>query len=297
MKFSAWPHLSGPYERLIDICQHVERTGWDGIWVADHFMPNAEDNSGPTGEAWTTLAGIAASVPRVRIGTLVTGNTYRQPPVLAKMAAQVDIISGGRLVFGLGAGWQRNEHEAYGIPFHTVGGRLRRLEESVQIIKSLFANERTTFEGRHYTVTDAPLAPKPVQSGGPPLLIGGGGEKVTLRIAAQYADEWNTWGTPEVLAHKGSILEQHCEAVGRDPKEIRRSAQAMLLITEDAAEAEKARSGGRPVVAGSVDEVVDTLGRYRDAGVDEFIVPNFNMGAQVKDIYDRFIQDCASQLR
>ncbi len=297
MKFSAWPHLSGPYDRLIDLCQHVEQTGWDGIWVADHFMPNAADNGGPTGEAWTTLAGIAASVPRVRIGTLVTGNTYRYPPVLAKMAAQVDIISGGRLVFGIGAGWQRNEHEAYGIPFHTVGGRLRRLEESVQIIKSLFANDRTTVEGRHYTVTDAPLAPKPVQPGGPPILIGGGGEKVTLRIAAQYADEWNTWGTPEVLAHKGSILEQHCEAGGRDPKQIHRSAQAMLLITDDRDEAEQARSGGRPAVAGSVDEIVETLGRYREAGVDEFIVPNFNMGRQVKEIYDRFIQDIAPQLR
>ena len=146
MKFSAWLGSATKWEELLDLSTYVEQKGWDGLWIADHFMPNQADTSGPTGEAWTILAAIAARVPRVRIGSLVTGNTYRQPPVLAKQAAQVDIISGGRLVLGIGAAWQENEHEAYGIPFSTVGGRLRRLEESVQIIKSLFANEKTTFK-------------------------------------------------------------------------------------------------------------------------------------------------------
>jgi F420-dependent oxidoreductase-like protein len=296
MRFSAWPHLSGRWEHLLDTCLHVERTGWDGIWVADHFMPNAADNLGPTAEAWTTLSALAASVPRVRLGTLVTGNTYRHPAILAKQAAQVDIISGGRLVLGLGAGWQENEHTAYGIPFHTVGGRLRRLEESVQIIKSLFATERTTFEGRYYTVREAPLAPKPVQRPGPPILIGGGGEQVTLRIAAQHADEWNVWGSPEVLKHKGAVLDRHCEEAGRDPATIKRSAQAMLLFTDDRAEAERQRASGRGV-AGTVDEVVQAMGAYQEAGVDEFIVPNFNMGARAKEIYDRFIEDVAKHFR
>jgi F420-dependent oxidoreductase-like protein len=296
MQFSAWPNVSGPYDQLIDLCQHVERTGWDGIWIADHFMPNAADNSGPTGEVFTTLAGIAASVPRVRLGTLVVGNTYRHPPVVAKMAAQIDVISEGRFVLGLGAGWQENEHEAYGIPYQTVGGRLGRLEESVQIIRSLLHEERTTFEGRYYTVTDAPLAPKPV--GRLPILIGGGGEQKTLRIAARFADEWNVWGSPNTLARKGAVLEQHCEEVGRDPSEIRRSAQALLVITDDTAEAERARQGGRPALAGSVNEIVETLGRYAEAGVDEWIVPNFGMqSSQSKEMFDRFIQDIAAQVR
>lgn len=295
MKFSAWPGLSGPYDRLIELCQHVERTGWDGIWVADHFMPNQEDNSGPTGEVWTNLTAIAVNVPRVRIGTLVLGNTYRHPPIVAKMAAQLDNISGGRMVLGLGAGWQENEHEAYGIPYHTVGGRLRRLEESAHIIRSLLRNERTTFEGKFYRVRNAPLNPKP--AGPLPLLIGGGGEQVTLRIAAQYADEWNTWGSPNTLARKGAVLEQHCENIGRDPSEIRRSAQALLTISDDPAEVEQARAVGRPALAGSVDEMVDTLGRYKEAKVDEFIVPAANLGERVFEVYDRFIEDIAPQVR
>jgi F420-dependent oxidoreductase-like protein len=295
MKFSAWPGLSGPYDRLIELCQHVEHTGWDGIYVADHFMPNQADNSGPTGEVWTNLTAIAVNVPRVRIGTLVLGNTYRHPPVVAKMAAQLDNISGGRFVLGLGAGWQENEHEAYGIPYHTVGGRLRRLEESAHIIRSLLRDERTTFEGKYYTVQDAPLNPKP--AGPLPLLIGGGGEQITLRVVAQYADEWNTWGSPNTLARKGAVLEQHCEDIGRDPSEIRRSAQALLTISDDPTEVERARGVGRPALAGSVDEIVDTLGKYQEAKVDEFIVPGMNLGERTQETWDRFIEDIAPQLR
>ncbi len=217
MKFSAWPGSAAPWADILEECKHIEATGWDGIWIADHFMPNRPENTGPTQEAWSLLAALAALVPRVRLGTLVTGNTYRHPAVLAKQVAQVDIISGGRVVLGLGAGWQENEHVAYGIPFYTVGGRLRRLEEAVQIIRGLFDNERTTFEGKHYKVKDAPLAPKPVQAR-LPILIGGGGEKVTMRIAAQYADEWNTWGTPEVLAHKSKVLDAHCAGARARPQ-------------------------------------------------------------------------------
>src|SRR5688500_6671732 len=129
MRFSVWPSPNSPWSDILDSARHAEATGWDGVWFADHFMPNQEDTSGPTLEAWTVIAGLAASVPRVRIGTLVTGNTYRHPAVLAKMAAGVDIISNGRLVLGIGSGWQENEHAAYGIPFYTVGSRLRRLAE------------------------------------------------------------------------------------------------------------------------------------------------------------------------
>jgi alkanesulfonate monooxygenase SsuD/methylene tetrahydromethanopterin reductase-like flavin-dependent oxidoreductase (luciferase family) len=206
-----------------------------------------------------------------------------------------------RLVLGLGAAWQDNEHEAYGIPFYTPGQRLRRLEEAVQIIKSLFENEQTTFEGRYYTVRNAPLAPKPLQRPHPPILIGGGGEKVTLRIAAQHADEWNVWGTPEVLAQKGAVLEQHCEAVGRDPKSIRRSANALVFLSDDPQAIEQARSrGGRQMIAGSVEELRETMGRYQEAGVDEMIMPDFNLGRSIeqrKEAYNRFIEEVAKDFR
>jgi F420-dependent oxidoreductase-like protein len=300
LKFSAWPGSAAPWTDILSECEHVERTGWDGIWIADHFMPNRPENTGPTQECWTMLAALGARVPRVRLGTLVTGNTYRNPAVLAKEVAQVDIISGGRVVLGIGAGWQQNEHEAYGIRFSTVGGRLRRLEESVQIVRSLFDNERTDFDGRYYKIRNAPLAPKPVQSH-LPILIGGGGEKVTMRIAAQYADEWNTWGAPEHLTAKSKVLDAHCQALGRDPKSIRRSAQAIVTISDDPAVIERARSApGFAGIFGNVDEVKQRIREYASAGVDEFIVPDFNLGRSVderKAGYDRFMREIATEFR
>jgi F420-dependent oxidoreductase-like protein len=298
MKFSAWPGSATPWKELLDECDHLERTGWDGIWIADHFMPNRDDNIGPTQEAWTLLAGLAAKIPRVRLGSLVTGNTYRNPAVLAKQVAQVDVISDGRAVLGIGAGWQQNEHEAYDIRFYTVGGRLRRLEEAVQIIRSLFDTERTDFNGRYYKIKNAPLSPKPVQAH-LPILIGGGGEKVTMRIAAQYADECNVWGMPDVLAQKGEVLERHCAEVGRDPREIRRTAQALIVFSSDPAVIERARAGGG-MIAGGVEEVKEQIGRYVDAKLDEFIVPDFTLGRTVperKEAFDRFIDEVAPEFR
>jgi len=297
MRFSIWPSPVQPWDELLDICRHAEATGWDGIWYADHFMPNAEDNSGPTSEAWTTIAALAVSVPRVRIGTLVSGNTYRHPAVLAKMAANVDLMSGGRLVLGLGSGWQENEHAAYGIEFSTVGGRLRRLDEACQVILSLFENATSDFEGKYYQLKAAPLAPKPERR--PPLLIGGGGEKVTMRIAAQYADEWNVWGTPEMLRQKVGVLDQHCRDLGRDPKSLKRSAQAMVAITEDPALKERLAGTGRATIVGSVAELRETIRAYQEVGVDEFIVPDFNLGRgdAKKQAYDTFINEIASGFR
>lgn len=299
MRFSVWPGAGNAWTDTLALARHAEATGWDGVWYADHFMPNAADTSGPTNEAWTTIAGLAAAVPRIRIGTLVTGNTYRHPAVLAKMAAGADIISGGRLVLGLGSGWQENEHAAYGIPFYTVGGRLRRLEEACQVIKSLLSNDKTTFRGRYYQLVDAPLAPKPVQN--PlPLLIGGGGEQMTLRIAATYADEWNVWGSPAVLKSKMVILDRHCESIGRDPRAIRRSAQNMLFLGDDPAIKERAKMVGERALAGSVAEVQDVIGQYAEAGVDEFILPDFTLGRSVgqkQAVFDQFINEVAKPFR
>ena len=298
MKFAVWPSMNDPWAETLAIARHAEATGWDGVYYADHFMPNDADVSAPVGECWTTLAALAAAVPRIRIGPLVTGNTYRHPAVLAKMAATVDIISGGRLVLGLGAGWQENEHRAYGIEFSTVGGRLSRLEEACHVITSLFANRRTTFAGRYYQLTDAPLEPKPVQSR-VPLLIGGGGEQRTLRIAARYANEWNVWGSPEVLARKGQILDRYCEELGRDPRTIRRSAQALLVMTDDRSLIERVRASGRPVLGGTGPELRALVEQYAEAGVNELIIPGFTIGRTLDEklaTLDRFNEEVITRV-
>ena len=183
MRFSVWPSPTQSFADVLEIARHAETTGWDGLFYADHFMPDGDATRVAWPEAWTTLAALAAQVPRIRIGPLVTGNTYRHPAVLAKMAATVDHISGGRLVLGLGAGWQENEHRQYGIPYYTVKERLERLAEACELLKALFTNETTTYRGKHYALDNAVLEPKPVQK--PlPLLIGGGGEQVTLKLVA-----------------------------------------------------------------------------------------------------------------
>ncbi len=273
MELSIWPSATQGWDSLLALATHAERTGWDGVYLADHFMPMTGDPTTPSNEALAYVAALAATVPRVRIGTMVCGNTYRHPAVLAKQAATIDQVSGGRFVLGLGAGWQENEHTAYGIPFHTVKTRLDMLEEACQVVKGLTTQELTDFDGHHYTLQSAPLSPKPVQQ--PlPLLVGGGGERRTLRIAARYADEWNTWGTPEVIAHKIAVLDQHCADVGRDPGAIRRSAQALLFLSDDPAESERARSAPAPMpkLVGGPDEIAERLAAYAAVGVDEFLV-------------------------
>lgn len=298
MRFSAYPGASIPWDELLELATHLEATNWDGIWFPDHFMPNQEDPVGQYREAWTTLAAIAASVPRVRIGVLVSGITYRHPAVLAKMAAQVDIISGGRLVLGLGAAHQQNEHFRYGIPFYTLGQRLRRLEEACQVIRSMFEHDKTTFEGRYYQLWEAPLCPKPRQLPRPSLLIGGGGERVTMRIAAQYADEWNVFGTPEEVKHKITVLEHHCSSLGRDPSEIRRSACATFVF-RDAAVALDELSPRTPVIIGDRDELKHTVQKYADAGIDELVFSPMGLGnaGDEREEYDRWNRDVVPGFR
>ncbi len=300
MRFSFWPAPTQSFEVMQSLANHVEQLGYDGLWLADHFMPNAEDTNQPWPEAWTTLAAIAATVPRLRLGTLVTGNTYRHPAVLAKMAATIDHISGGRLVLGLGSGWQENEHEKYGIEFDTVSGRLKRLEEACQVIKSLYNDDAANFSGNYYNLNDAPLWPKPAQDN-LPLLIGGGGEKVTLRITAQYADEWNVWGNPERLKQKMAILDDHCEKLGRDPKEIQRSAVALLFVSDDKEFVKQVSEGEPARNAGSVSELRDVIATYQEYGVDELIVPDFTLGPdtnqQKLDTLQLFIEEIASVAR
>jgi F420-dependent oxidoreductase-like protein len=283
MRFSIWPSTHRPWSEILALAEHSAATGWDGVYFADHLMPHGafgpdSDPSAPldgdTLECWSVLAALAASVPRVRLGSLVSSVTFRHPAVLAAIAAAVDNISGGRLVLGIGAGWQVNEHTANGIPLGTVAERLDRFEEAVQVLSSLLRERRTTFTGRVYELHDAPNQPRPVQER-LPLLVGGGGERRTLPLAARYADQWNFWSTPDVLAAKVGVLHAHCEAIGRDPREVRVSTQAHLVMSTDAAQvASRAARVAGPAMAGSPDEITDIVGRYRDAGADEIIIPD-----------------------
>ena len=289
-----------------DLWQHLDATGWDVACVTDHFMPNNPQREGSTLEAWSTLSALAAVIPRMRVGTIVLGNTYRHPAVVAKMAAQVDIISGGRLLLGMGSGWQENEHEAYGIPFYTMRERLERLDEACHVMKSLWTERRSTYKGRFYQLSDAPLEPKPVQQPHPELMIGGGGEKVTLRIVAKHADRWNIWGGPKTVAKKGAILDEHCAAVGRDPKTVTRSANMSLLITDKKSDIDAlAETIGKRMgphvadprdtcLAGTPEQIREQLHELRDRRRGHAVpVTMFTPAADLRPALDRFIGEIA----
>ena len=299
MRFSIWPSPQRPWNEILELTQHCESTGWDGVYYADHFMPNSGDTTpldGDTLECWSVIAGLAATVPRLRIAPLVTSVTYRHPAVLANIAAAVDNMSGGRLLLGIGAGWQENEHLAYGIALGTIKERLDRFEEACAVIVAMTREKRANFAGDYFTVADAPNQPAPVQAK-LPILIGGGGEKRTLRIAAQYADEWNSWTDPPTLTHKLGVLRGHCDAIGRDFDEIAVSTQALLFLSTDEEWLKDKRTMGG--IAGTPAEVTDVIGQYRDAGADEIIIPDFTMGPMQrrKDTCDLFMTEVASHFR
>jgi F420-dependent oxidoreductase-like protein len=211
---------------LRDIWQVADEGGFDHLWNFDHFAAIMADPVLDVLEGWTLLGAMAEATSRVRIGCMVTGNTYRHPGVLAKMAVSIDHLSGGRLEFGIGAAWAEIEHDMLGIEFGSAGRRVEWLDEACQVIKSLFTEERTTFEGAHYALRDAIANPKPMQRPYPPFWIGGRGERKTLRVIAQHADVWNApGGDPDEVARLAGILDAHCADVGRDPAEIRRSVQ------------------------------------------------------------------------
>ena len=234
---------------------------------------------------------VAARTERLRLGTLVCGNLYRHPAVVANAAATVDQISGGRLVLGVGAGWQVNEHAAYGIDLLDVPTRLDHFEEACQVIASLLDNQRSTFNGSHYRLDDAPCDPKPVQ-GHLPLLVGGKGERRTMQIAARFADEWNGWCTAEEFRRKVAVLDRHCDAVGRDRASIACSTQALVFLSEDESWLKRFRGQppDRPLLVGTPAEVTEQVAAYQSAGVDELIVPDWTMGTleRARDTLDLF---------
>jgi F420-dependent oxidoreductase-like protein len=245
------------YAALLRAWQESEALGYDMGFVFDHFMP-IDGRPGPCLEGWTLLAALAAQSHRLRVGVLVTGNTYRFPALLAKMAATVDEISNGRLILGMGAGWFEAEHTAYGIPFYTAGQRAHRLVEAVKVVQLLFTQDRSTFSGRYYTLSDAPFDPRGIQRPHPPILIGGMGPKVIRPLAARHADIWNFSvrdGDPAEARKTCSDFDDLCRKVGREPKEVAKSVN--LRPTQ---------------VTGPPREVRERLRALADAGVQHFVL-------------------------
>lgn len=228
-----WPQNT-TWNAQRDVGLRAEALGYDQIWTWDHFLPIIGDPSGANFECWQILAAWGALTTRIGVGALVSSITYRHPTVIAKMAATLDHITNGRAILGLGAGWFQLEHDQYGLHFGTVGERLARLAEGTAITRMLLDQPTATFEGKYYQVREAMAEPKPIQAK-LPIMIGGGGEKKTLRITAQHADYWNGFGTPEEAAHKLNVLRQHCAEVGRDPNEIIPTIMVRVIVRDDAA--------------------------------------------------------------
>ncbi|WP_420453351.1 LLM class flavin-dependent oxidoreductase [Ilumatobacter sp.] len=302
MDFSVWPNPSRPPAEVLDLARMADEGGWYCLWYADHYMPNTGDETfspGDVHECWTMLPAVAAVTSRLRLGPLVAPTSIHHPALLANRAATIDQLSGGRFTLGIGAGWQINEHAAYGIELEQPGARVSRFEESIQIVRSLLDRDRTTFHGDFHDITDAPCDPKPVQDR-LPILVGTGSPRM-LGITARHAQEWNTWGNPDTSADTRRSFVEACESAGTDPTTLRTSVQAMFFLTDDDSKAEKLRSGemGDRAVAGSDDHVVEQLGRYAEQGFDEVIVPDFTLGATPSerlDAYARFADDIISQL-
>jgi len=220
------------YEAMTNVAKAADETGFETIRLVDHFHTVPYPSQEVTFECWTSLAALARDTKRVRVGQIVTCNSYRNPALLAKMASTLDVLSHGRLNFGIGAGWYEHEYRAYGYPFPDGPERLRQLREALQVIHAMWEQEEATFEGQYYQVRGAINQPKGVQKPHIPILIGGGGEKVTLKLVAQYGDACNVSGDLKTLEHKFAVLKQHCESVGRDYESIYRTTGSFCSIAE-----------------------------------------------------------------
>jgi alkanesulfonate monooxygenase SsuD/methylene tetrahydromethanopterin reductase-like flavin-dependent oxidoreductase (luciferase family) len=281
MRLAIWPSLQQPWSDVTEVVGHAEATRWDGAYVADHFMGDGSSFGAPetpTLEATAAVSALATATGRLRLGTLVLGSTYRHPAVVANWAVTVDHASDGRLILGVGAGWQQNEHDQYGIELPPPGERVSRFVEACEVITGLLRQDRTTVEGRHHRVTDALCEPKPVQER-LPLLVGGKGDRM-LGVAARFADQWNMWGLPAVIAERAAVLDRRCEAIGRDPGEVVRSCQALVFVTDGAASARDLVEAVSPraAVAGPPEAFGEAVAAWAEVGVGEVIVPDFTLG-------------------
>jgi F420-dependent oxidoreductase-like protein len=280
------------FERISDIAVTAEASGFDSIWVMDHFyqLPGLGRPDENMFECYSLLSALAARTSKVRLGAMVGGMTYRNPAFLAKSVTCLDVISRGRAIWGIGAGWFEQEHLDYGYEFGSFTDRFEKLEEGLQIAKSMFVNDTTTFDGKWFRVDGAMNVPKPVQVGGPPILIGGSGEKKTLRMVAQYADACNVFGDASTVRHLMDVLDGHCERLGRDPRSICRTRLGTLVIGRTMEEANAklaARMGGVDIaslppervarmkamfITGDAPAVQQQITELLDAGLDGIVV-------------------------
>ncbi|MDM4142768.1 MULTISPECIES: LLM class F420-dependent oxidoreductase [Mycobacterium] len=273
-----------------DLADHADRGRWDSLWVYDHFHTVPVPTGEATHEAWSLMAAYAATTSRIKLGQMCTAMSYRNPVYLAKVAATADIISGGRIQMGIGGGWYEHEWRAYGYGFPSAGVRLGRLDEGVQIMRGAWRDGKVSFDGRHYQVEGAIVAPKPLQGNGIPLWIAGGGEKVTLRIAARYAQYTNFTPEPEAFAHKSGVLAEHCRDVGTDFGAIVRSVNVNAIVGaseadvedrlrrvrdrlagyvgEASADAMIAGTSGPDSATGTPEQVIERLTKIRDLGCE-----------------------------
>lgn len=286
MKFGihnpSWLFGPDPYaafDALKRKAEWAENHGFTWFSVMDHLIqiPGVGAPEEPFMEGWTTLSALAAVTSKIRLATLVSSVAYRNPALLAKLAATIDIISHGRLNLGIGAGWYKAEYDQYGYVFpERPAIRIRQLAEAVRLVKTMWREERATFHGKYFHIENAILEPKPVQKPHPPIMIGGSGEQLTLRVLAREGDMCNIFGDPETVKHKLAVLRKHCDEVGRDYDQIERTNLTSLLLARDAAalQAKRQKLGvveGFRGLALSPAEAVDLVGRYRDAGVQMFI--------------------------
>jgi len=301
------PQIGATYDDLLAVARRTEEDGFDAFFRSDHFLTMGGDGlPGPT-DAWVTLGGLARETSRIRLGTLMSSATFRLPGPLAIAVAQVDQMSGGRVEFGIGAGWFGAEHTAYGIPFPATGERFDRLEEQVAVISGLWRTpqgETFDFDGAHYRLSGSPALPKPAQEGGVPILIGGHGAKRTPRLAARYAAEFNVpFGSADDNARLFAGVREACEEAGRDPASLVYGSAVTVCVGKDDAEvARRAAAIGRTAgewrpsdVAGTPAEVVDRLGRYAEAGAERAYLQVLDLSDL--DHLDLIAAEVAPQLR
>ncbi len=281
MELSGIDGAAAKWDKAVEIAVKAEELGYDSIWVYDHFHNVPRPAHEAVFECWTTIAAISQRTSRVRLGQMVGCNSYRNPAVLAKITSTVDVISGGRLDWGIGAGWYENEYKGYGFEFPKPKDRIGMLNESVEIVRSMWTQAETDYDGRYYKVSRANCDPKPLQQPHPPIWIGGGGEQLTLRVVAKYADYSNFGGKPEEWARKREILKGHCKAVGRDEETIGKTWSPEVFIRST--EAEVAAAGtkslwGEPFEAwrdanlvGTPEQVSEKIQTYVDLGCTGFI--------------------------
>jgi F420-dependent oxidoreductase-like protein len=280
------------FARISDVARSAEAAGFDSIWTMDHLhqIDSVGSPDEPILEAYTTLAALAAVTETARLGVLVTACGFRNPALLAKMTTTIDIISRGRAVLGIGAGWHKEEFRAYGYPWSPAGDRLQQLAEAVQICRAMFQQYAPTFSGRHHRIVEPLNVPGPINPSGPPILIGGGGERVLIPMVAELGDACNFFGAPATVRHKIGVLERACAARGRDPGEITKTWLGHVLITDTEQELQfaldrlqrlyhlSAQAVRGFALCGTEAEVLDQLAEYRKAGVDGVIVTVLDPG-------------------